>query len=138
MGLLTSGSSLRDYLVTDIKIYNTALPATFIANNFCRTSISDNNAYKANLLGYWPCTNLEEGKLADLSGKNNPFVLEGNYGTSPFSDASGVLCPDPVYSVVPSSVDMPVQIYQWFGIIVPPAWSLDGKNWIPRYNDVTN
>jgi hypothetical protein len=138
MGLLTSGSSLRDYLVTDIKIYNTALPASFIAGNYCRTSISDNNPYKANLLGYWPCTNLEEGKLADLSGKNNPFILEGNYGTSSFSDASGMLCPDPVYAVVPAAVDVPVQIYQWFGIIVPPAWSLDGKNWIPRYTDVAN
>lgn len=138
MGLLTSGSSLRDYHITDIKIYNTALPASFIANNYCRTSISESNPYKANLLGYWPGTNLKDGMLPDGSGKNNPFVLEGNYGAGSFNDASGVLCPDPTYSVVPSAVDVPVQIYQWFGIIVPPSWALDGRNWIPRYNDVTN
>lgn len=138
MGLLTSGSSLRDYLITDIKIYNTALPASFIESNYCRTSIAENNPYKANLLGFWPGTNLKDGELADLSGNNHPFVMEGNFGTSSFSDASSGLCPDPVYSVVPSSVDVLQQIYQWYGILVPPSWSLDGRNWIPKYTDVTN
>lgn len=139
VGFLTTASnseSLKNYFVTDIKFYNTALPDDFIASNYCRTSVSPDNPYLNNLLGYWPGTDPVNDQLLDFSGNGHNFVMEGNYGVASFNDVSNQLCPQPSYTIVPNSADVAVQIYQWFGIIVPSSWRLDGQNWIPSYTDI--
>jgi hypothetical protein len=131
--------SPNNFRITDIRLYNTDLPADYIAANYCKTDIDDSDPYKANLLGFWPAIAVSpEKEMADMSGHNNPMLVD-SYNPGSFSDITSNVCPSispSIYATVPNSVDASFQIYQWLGIIAPPAWSLDGKSWIPSYIDV--
>lgn len=132
-------TGLGNYLVTDIRIYNTGLTDSYIANNFCKKDIEPTDIYKSNLLGFWPCDKVNADKtMDDLSGKNHPITIE-SYNPGSFSDLTTRVCPlitEDVYLTVPLSVDIAPQIFQWFGITAPGSWSLDGKNWVPAYSDL--
>lgn len=134
-----NNTGLGNYFVTDIRFYNTALPDTYIYNNFCKIDVDSTDTYKNNLLGFWPSTFVTENKhVPDFSGKNHDLVVE-DYNSGSFNDITTRVCPlisEGIYKTVPNSVDVAVQIYQWFGIAVPPSWNLDGKNWIPSYSDI--
>jgi hypothetical protein len=97
------------------------------------------DVYRNNLLGFWPCDKVNADKtMDDLSGNNHPITID-SYNPGSFSDLTTRVCPlisDEVYKTVPLSVDIAPQIFQWFGITVPPSWSLDGKNWVPAYSDL--
>lgn len=129
-----------DYFVTDIRIYNTDLPETYIANNYCKSDVESGDPYVSNLLGYWPCTSVTPAKtMPDLSPNNHSLVIE-SYSPGSFNDLTTSVCPlvsDAIYKTVPNSVDVAFQIYQWLGITAPPSWQLDGKSWIPTYSDVS-
>lgn len=134
-----NNTGLQNYLVTDIRFYNTDLSGTYIANNFCKTDVEATDPYKANLLGFWPSTSVTpDKKILDESGNGHDLVIE-SYNPATFADVTTAVCPaitEAVYETVPNAVDVAVQIYQWFGIVVPPSWNLDGKNWIPTYSDL--
>ncbi|RYZ57506.1 MAG: DUF4983 domain-containing protein, partial [Chitinophagaceae bacterium] len=131
--------SPNNFRITDIRLYNTALPADYIASNFCKTEVGADDPYRDNLLGFWPATTVSPDKLmADLSGNNNPMTVD-SYNPGSFSDISASVCPsisESIYATVPNSVDVVFQVYQWLGVIAPPSWSLDGKSWVPNYSDV--
>jgi hypothetical protein len=94
--------------------------------------------YKNNLLGFWPSISVTDKKMPDESGNNHPLVLDG-YNPATFADITSRVCPSvsvAVYKTVPNSVDVALQVYQWFGIPVPPSWELDGRNWVPAYSDI--
>ncbi|MEJ8842957.1 DUF4983 domain-containing protein [Lacibacter sp. H375] len=138
-----NNTGIPGYLITDIRYYNVALPAAYIANTYCTTSIEPSTQYYNNLVGFWPGFPVvnENGvfKLRDLSSFGRDFTLE-SYSPGSFNDLTTNVCPpvsEPVYKTVPNSVDVAVQIYAWFGITVPASWGLDGKNWIPTYSDVS-
>lgn len=131
--------SPNNYRITDMRLYNTALPASYIAQNFCKTDVPADDPYRNNLLGFWPATAVSpEKQMADLSGNNNPMTVD-SYNPGGFNDITTNVCPsisESTYKTVPNSVDVVFQIYQWLGVIAPPSWSLDGKSWIPMYADV--
>ncbi len=133
------GYSPVDYYVTDIRIYNEALTSEYIAQNYCKISVPETDPYHNNLLGYWPANSVTGSKeLIDYSGNDNPLVVNQLNAVS-FNDATNQICPDiseEVYRTVPNSVDVANQIYQWFGILIDRNWKLDGKSWIPSYNDL--
>lgn len=135
-----NNSGLQNYNLTDIKIYDAALPDAFISSNYCKTEVAENNPYLNNLAGYWSGTNIEEinGQkvLVDKSKNGKNFILNGSFPTGGFNELSNNLCPsitDIIYKTIPNSADVTVQIYRWLGIIVPEGWQLDGKTWIPLY-----
>jgi hypothetical protein len=134
-----NNTGLGNYLVTDIRIYNTDLSNTYIANNSCKKDVEATDTYKNNLLGFWPCDKVNADKtMDDLSGNNRPLTIE-SYNPGSFSDLTTRVCPlisDEVYKTVPLSVDIAPQVFQWFGILVPPSWNLDGRNWVPAYSDL--
>jgi hypothetical protein len=134
-----NNTSLQNYLVTDIRIYNDALSDTYIAGNYCKTNVDATDPYKSKLLGFWPSTSVTpDQKMLDESGNNHHLVIE-SYNPATFTDVTNNVCPsvsEAVYRTVPNSVDVAVQIYQWIGIPVPSSWGLDGKNWIPAYSDL--
>lgn len=127
------------YYVNDVRIYNTALDESYIAANYCKTYIDPTDPYAGNVLGFWPSTSIEPGKrLEDLSSNQHDMVVD-ELNSVAFNDLSPLVCPsisDGIYKSVPNSIDVVQQIYQWFGILVPASWMLDGKNWIPTYSDV--
>lgn len=134
-----NNTNLQNYLVTDIRFYNADLSASYIANNYCKTDVENNDPYKVNLLGFWPSTSVTpDKKILDESGNEHHLIIE-SYNPASFADITTNVCPavsESVYKTVPNAVDITMQIYQWFGVIVPPSWNLDGKNWIPAYSDL--
>lgn len=135
------GSGPDNFFVTDIRIYNEALDADYIAANYCSVDISEDDPYRENLLGFWPGTRVTGSKqLPDLSGNNKPFQIDELNAVS-FSDMSNKVCPaikEEVYRTVPNSVDIASQIYLWYGVQIAQDWKLDGKNWIPEFTDLSN
>lgn len=138
--LISSNGEINvNYYVTDIRLYNTALPDAYISSNYCRTDVPDDQ-YKANLIGFWPSSVVEaDGKtILDQSGNGNPLTIQ-SYNPGIFNDVTPKVCPQiipAVYRSVPNSVDVTMQVYQWLGVITPAFWGLDGKTWVPQYINV--
>lgn len=127
------------YKVTDMRIYDTALEAAYIASNFCRIDLDETDPYINNLIGFWPSTYINgTNTLDDLSGKGHDMKVD-KLNAVKFNDLSTAICPnisEEVYRLVPNSVDAANLIYLWYGILIPEAWHLDGKSWIPTYTDI--
>lgn len=132
-----------DVMLTELQIYNTALPEDHVKAYFRKTSVNAAHPYYGNLVGYWP---LNEGSGNTIvnraplpAARNKNFTLTGIYQWQNYNDVSPVLNPDispDFYKVVPNSVDIPVEIYHWMGISISDKWYLDGKTWTPVYSDV--
>ncbi len=134
-----NNTTLTDYMVTDIRIYNTALSDSYIRTNYCQTSLADDDPYKSNLLGFWPSTDVEpDNSILDMSGNGHSLVIE-KYKPSSFSEITASICPaltGEAYKIVPNSSDATVLIFNWLNIKVPHEWQLDGKIWTPEFVDV--
>ncbi|MDF2188080.1 DUF4983 domain-containing protein [Paraflavitalea sp. CAU 1676] len=144
-------TSLTNYNVTDVKMYDTAFGRDYIQANNCRTSIPADDPYYKNLISYWSGREIATlgGKkvLAGTSGKykngENGFTndklaltLSGNYGTSSFVEVVNNICPTPdanSYKVVPNSVDLVAQTLAWLGINQEAGWNLDGSTWLTSF-----
>lgn len=138
--LISSNNEINaNYFVTDIRIYNVALPDAYIGSNYCRTDVADDQ-YKANLIGFWPSHVVEsDGKtIKDQSGGGNDLKIQ-SYNPGIFNEITNKVCPQivpAVYRSVPNSVDVAMQVYNWLGITTPVSWNLDGKTWVPQYINV--
>lgn len=138
-GSYVSGTTTE--MVTDVKIFNTALPDDVIAQNACKIDIDSNDAYYSHLIGYWPCTDGSGGVLTDYSSSGNDlqfYKVSGSTITTitpswySFNDISNNICPTVGYSFYsqnPRSIDIPFEIYSWLGITIPFDWNLMGKYW---------
>lgn len=129
--------------ITDIRVYNAALPDAYISSNFCRIEVADNDPYYNNLIGFWPSTEVLQDPitskyfLKDASPKNRNLII-ADYAKSDFYDSQFGVCPplsEAVYKLAPLAVDVASQIYSWLGIPARPSWNLDGKSWIPNYSN---
>lgn len=119
-------------MITDVKIFDTALPDDVIAQNACKIGIDSTNAYYSHLIGYWPCTDGSGSTLADYSPSGNDLIFNKASTWYSFDDISNNVCPDVSYSFYnqnPRGIDIPFEIYNWLGITVPFDWSLMGKYW---------
>jgi hypothetical protein len=131
--------------ITDIRIYNTALPEAYLLQNYCKPYLNDGDTYNSQLMAYWPSDNVavsESGPsyLRDLSGNGRDLILENTPVTN-FSETSPNLCPtytDFTYRSLMTSVDVSYQIYTWLGLMPETQWGLDGKVLLPKYIDVSN
>lgn len=132
-----------DYFVTDIRIYDAALSEDYMSANACKISIPDTDPYKNDVLGFWPSTfenDIPKQTLTDYSGNNKDFEINKLNAVS-FSDISPNICPDvseTVYKIVPNSIDIATQLYQWFGVLISKDWKLEGKSFVPEYIDLKN
>lgn len=143
----SNGGQINGANITDIRVYNVALPEAYIGSNFCKTEITDTDPYWGNLVGFWPNTFvgqlLSKGEWIspDYSGKGNYMVQKSGGATSSFYDTSPLVCPPvsaAMYAAVPNSVDVAAQVYAWLGIAPASNWSIDGRGWTPKYIDVEN
>jgi len=138
-GSYVSGSTQE--MVTDVEIYDTALPDDVIAERACKPNVTPDDPYYPHLIGYWPCTDGNGEKLKDLSPSQNDMVFINKPSTtwSGFNDASNNICPDvsaDYLVATPKGLDIPYEIYQWLGIQVQPSWQLDGRYWPTGYNNL--
>lgn len=135
-----SGGYTASQLLSDIRIYNVALPDNIIAKYACQPYVDVADSYYSNLIGYWPGNDGSGLIITDQSPlrKNNMNITSSNGWTS-FSDLSNYVCPKPssdYFNLNPKGIDIPVEIYNWLGIRVLPSWNLDGKYWTPQLNTI--
>lgn len=135
----------RDIKVTDVRIYNTALPLSYLSQNYCKTTIDNADPYRANLMAFWPSDDVVKAisgttYLRDRSGNGKDLILE-NAPVNVYSGTSGNLCPTInvfTYRSLMNTVDVSYQIYTWLGISPTTNWGLDGKALVPNYINVSN
>lgn len=137
----TGGGRNPNVLITNLQIYDTALPESVIINYGSNVVTDQTHPNWNNLVGYWP---VSEGrgdviKNYAIGASGRDFKLTGAYQWNSFTDITpnlNVPTNDSYYHTVPNSVDLPFQIYQWFGIAVPQSWGLEGRGWTPSYTQI--
>jgi hypothetical protein len=125
-------------LVTEIKVFNAAVPDNVIAAYSCKGAIDNKHPNYNNLIGYWPATDGFGGFFKDKSPSKNDFVLKNKFEWTAFSDFDSKLCvdlPADIYTRMPNGIDIPSLIYGWMGIKTLNL-GLDGKTWVPVYNNL--
>lgn len=129
-GSFVSGTT--NEMITDVKIFDTALPDAVIAQNACKVGIDSTDTYYGHLIGFWPCTDGSGSTLADHSPSGNDLIFNKASSWYSFNDITNNVCPTVGYSFYsqnPRSVDIPFEIYNWLGISIPFDWNLMGKYW---------
>lgn len=125
-------------LISDLAIYNVALPNDVIIAKSRVTPLNEeNDAYYNNLTGYWKCNEGEGETLNDITGKSTPFYIQNKINWTNYSEFSPNITPiisQAIFKVVPNAVDIPVMIYNWMNISVPKSWGLMGKFYNPSFN----
>ncbi|HMI04427.1 MAG TPA: DUF4983 domain-containing protein [Pedobacter sp.] len=139
LGYITGSGGGIDILLTDIQFYNIAIPDAVIKTQSRKTYVDSSHPYFSNLIGYWPANEGKDDIIKDKSGYAHDFRMQGTSQWQQFNEYTPHL--DPVissdfYKIVPNSVDIPFEIYQWLGVSVPKSWNLDGKSWNPIYSDI--
>ncbi|WP_447641670.1 MULTISPECIES: M60 family metallopeptidase [Chitinophagaceae] len=89
-GSYVSGTTSE--MITDIQIFNSALPDAVIAQYACVPGITSSHPNYSSLTGYWPCAEGSGSTLSDKSSSGNNFTFTGSPTWSAFSDASNNVC----------------------------------------------
>lgn len=139
LGYITGSGGSIDVMLSDIQFYNVAIPDAVIKAQARKTYVDASHPYFSNLIGYWPANEGKDEFIKDKSGYAHDFRMQGTAQWQQFNEFTPYL--DPIissdfYKIVPNSVDIPFEIYQWLGVSVPKSWSLDGKSWNPIYSDI--
>lgn len=123
------------HIISDVRIYNVALPDDVIKAYSCGTLFFPSQPYYSNLMGYWP-GNDNGMEIKDKSGNNRHMQLSGSYAWTSFSERSANLCPTlpeklELYTV--RSLDAPRTIYNWLNILETSNFNLDAQLWSPSF-----
>lgn len=132
--------------MTDVRIWKAALPGNVISQYACYPGmLPESHPYYKDLVGFWGCTEGSGDTCKDLTGGGHDALVQTGGGASiswdPFSDLSNNICPEPsasFYRLVPNSVDIPFEIFQWLGVNIPSSWNWSGHGWVTGYTDVAN
>ena len=138
LGYSTAYGTNGSHSITDVRIFNTALPDDYIAKNYCSTAIYNDSPYWNNLLGYWPAIDGSGNVIKDFSPNKNDFDLTGTVAWNSFSERSGSLCPTAPQNLeilTIRSVDVPLMVYNWFGVKGIEKFNLDSKFWSPSFSE---
>lgn len=125
-----------DIFLTDIRIWNIALPNDVVAKYGCYVDLPSSHPNYNDLKGYWTVREGAGSTIIDHSPNGQNGVLEGSYSWSSFSDLSNAICPTPTDSYYRGGlnvVDVPLQVYQWLNVNVDNSWQLDSKFWTTNY-----
>lgn len=135
-----ASASTTDMFITDIRVWDIALPIEAARQYACRTEISSNSPYIKNLIMDYKLT---QGKVKDFSIYNRPDGTVQDPGKraswQSFADISNAVCPVPDHNFYKSTVngiDIPIHIYQWLGIVPVSSWGIESIYWPDVYNDV--
>lgn len=136
----TAANNVTNFLIQDLAIYNIAMTDEDM-QTYMKREVTPSSPFYGNLIGWWPMKEGAGNRLADGQGKNYNFTTTEVPWVS-FNDFSPNIYPEiqpAAYVTVPNSVDIPYQVYNWFGIPVTAAWNLDGRAWSGNYlTTITN
>lgn len=150
----TSNPNTTNY-ITNVQIYNVALPPEFIAKNYKLTGLDElgeDYPYWDNLIGYWPSDREEDfrSKVIPDYSKYGSVFGGANAGRSDMKVSdnavweSGTVVDDNIkppfansyYQTSINLVDIPYQTFQWLGFTVPDAWGWTGIARTLPYEDL--
>ena len=138
LGYGTAWGSGAAHSITDLRIYNTALPDAYIGSNYCSTAVYSSDTYWDNLIGYWPAIDGTGNVITDKSKNKRDFTISGPAVWNSFSERSGSLCPTAPETLDMStirSIDAPLLIYNWLGVLGTDKFNLDAQVWSPNYSN---
>ena len=146
IGHMPQGHSVgnyTDFYVTDFRYWKTLLPYSIITQYNCKNEIPTSSPYYPYLAADY---RINDGngatKIKDYSvNQQDGDILDASSLATwyTFNEVSNSVCPSPdqnFYKATPNGLDIPMQIYQWLGLIIQPDWSLEGQYWSNGYNDV--
>lgn len=162
----TAGQTFKNFLyITNVQIYNTAIPAADLKKYSGKNMLHEFASYPYwdNLIGYWPCDLENEEAATETIEDKEYFVLKDHSqyrkedGTSDFivdrgASSSGVwvsgISQDEAIHPIPASdplyyrktfntVDVSRHIFMWLGKEINWDWSLEGRVWSFKYNNMT-
>ncbi|MBB6237510.1 hypothetical protein HDC90_002132 [Pedobacter sp. AK013] len=131
------GNSAAQF-ITDIRIFNVAVPDATIKDFACQVELDNRHPYYNNLIGYWPSINGAGTLVKDYSKSKNDFVFQKSPQWTSFEDYDSKFCIKPtpaLYEKVPRGIDLPRFILGWLNINAT-GFNLDGKVWTPIYNNI--
>jgi hypothetical protein len=130
------GNALDAY-ITDVKIWNVAIPDDVIREWAPRTYINKEHFYYNNLIAYWPCMDGNGNRFRDYGPSKKDLLIGGAFQWASFSDLSNFLLPGIADGTryVPNTFDIPYQILEWLGIRREDSWGLDGHTWPAEFRD---
>lgn len=121
--------------VSNIRIWNTALPDNKILEDACTDGVSSSDPYYANLIGYWTCNDgLSHFKNYSPLADGKDLELTGNYIWDFLEKPT---CGTPV-PILPGefalrNTDIAAQLYYWYGVTIEDRWNLDGKVFLSAF-----
>lgn len=142
-GSTASVTKYTDFYLTDFRYWKTLLPYDIITQYNCKTDISTSSPYYPYLAANYKMNDGNNSTtVKDYSVNQQDGVIQDPSGLATwksFNEVSNNVCPSPdknFYKATPNGLDIPLQIYQWLGIVINPSWGLDGQYWSNGYNDV--
>lgn len=141
IGLGQDGTfSYADYfdgIIDEVRIWNSALLDTTIANWSCQTVMASHPDY-SNLIGYWKMDVGSGNSLIDSSptGQSGDMYQGGVAGPGPVwvTPPGAIHCID--RQNMPEIVDVAVTALEHLCVPIQPAWELDGKSIIGGCNPI--
>lgn len=151
----SSTSNGRFYL-TNLQVYDIALPADYIAQNYKKTALEQwkEFPYWDHLIGYWPCDREEDYRAKTLkdyskygsiyNGVNagrSDMTISGNASWVQGSVTNDNIEPTlgrSFYQTTINVVDIPYQTFQWLGLEVPASWNWSGVARTLPYTDLNS
>jgi len=134
LGNINSAVNTSSYAVNDIAIYNKALSDTEIKNYTCSDGVAVGDP---NLIGYWPCKQVNGNKLLNqasvAAGKDLVFSGNGGAWNAFEKSVCNATAPSGNTIMAVSNSDIASQIIYWFGVNVEDSWKLNGKSWLKLY-----
>lgn len=132
------GSNTGDFIVCNLQIYNVAMTDDQV-KEYARLGLvkEDNSPFYSNLMGYWPAYNdVGTGFVTDVTGKAGNMKIHNEVKWASFDEYVPYFRPDvneTTFKLVPNQVDIPLFVYQWYGVLPRIEWQLDGQAWTPPY-----
>lgn len=131
---MSDNNNGSDILLCNLQFYNVAMPNEDVLK-YAKLAVVDEESspYYDNLVGYWPFYG-DEGKteVEDVTGKSGNLTLFNKVQWYNFSDPASYVLPtfnEDTYRIVPNTVDIPMAIMQWYGLIPNSNWGLESKAW---------
>jgi hypothetical protein len=133
----TAAVASGSFAVNDIAIYNKAISEAEIANFTCSDGIRSTDPSYANLIGYWPCKQVNGDKMLNqapaAAGKDLVISGKGGVWNAFEKSVCNATAPSGNTVMAVSNSDIASQIIYWFGVNINESWKLSGKSWLKLY-----
>lgn len=130
----TAAVASGSFAVNDIAFYNKALSDSEISDFTCSSSVTQSDP---NLIGYWPCKQVDGDKMLNQAptalGKDLTIAGKGGLWNSFERKVCNATAPSGNTIMAVSNSDIASQIIYWFGVNVEDSWKLNGKSWLKLY-----